>query len=85
MKQYSRSCRKPAQKPTFAISAVCRKTTPYKQKIAHAENVARKLSGQMQRNGSELSRISWWLDFITLHYFLETCGGACSLCQLFFP
>lgn len=46
----------------------------YKQKIRHAENVARSYQDKCSEMGLNCHISVGGLDSITLHYFLETCG-----------
>lgn len=46
----------------------------YKQKIRHAENVARSYQDKCSEMGLNCHVSVGGLDSITLHYFLETCG-----------
>lgn len=46
----------------------------YKQKVRHAENVARSYQDKCSEMGLNCHVSVGGLDSITLHYFLETCG-----------
>ena len=46
----------------------------YKQKIRHAENVARSYQDKCSEMGLNCHISVGGLDSITLHYFLEACG-----------
>lgn len=46
----------------------------YKQKIRHAENVARSYQDKCSEMGLNCHVSVGGLDSITLHYFLEMCG-----------
>lgn len=50
------------------------KNYTYKQKIRHAENVARSYQDKCSEMGLNCHVSVGGLDSITLHYFLETCG-----------